>query len=154
MNLKIEFTQTMYPKLFSNSDDIQQHVDVLNRITRSHPGDAGLALWDYISIGYDHATDNILGVVYSPRALGRDFSDTPEDIQEAYFCVFDNYVFGTDALTLERLEEDFGEEHDNYCSQPLSDLFDAWMARNQKRTLEQNIEQNIEQTSILSKRKI
>lgn len=152
MNLKIEFTQTMHPYLFENSDSIQQHVDALNRLTRSTTGDAQLALWEYISIGYDPATGNVLGVVYSPRAFGRNFNfhDTPNDVHEAYFCVFDNYVYNVDALTLERLQDDFGEEHDNYCSQPLSDLFDAWVARNQKITLEQNIEL----ASISSKRKM
>lgn len=148
--IKIEFTQTMHPYLFENSDSIQQHVDALNRITHAATGDTQLALWDYISLGYDHATDNVLGLIYSPRALGRNFNDTPNDVHEAYFCVFDNYVYNVDVLTLERLQDDFGEEHDNYCSQPLSDLFDAWVARNQKMTLQQNVEPS----TVSSKRKL
>lgn len=149
--VKIQFTQTMYPYLFENSDTIQYQVDALNCITHSSTGNnTDLALWDYISIGYNHTTDHVLGVIYSPQALGRDFGDTPNDIHEAYFCVFDNYVYNIDALTLERLEDDFGEEHGNYCDQSLSDLFDAWVARNQKLKLEQNIEHN----SVASKRKI
>jgi len=149
-DLKIEFTQTMYPYMFENGDGVERHVDALNRLTASNTGDPQLALWDYISLGYDHSNDHVLGVIYSPRALGRDFRDTPNDIHEAYFCVFDNYVYNVDVLTLERLQDDFGEEHDNYCDQSLSDLFDAWVARNQKMTLQKNIDPS----TVSSKRKL
>lgn len=148
----MEFTHTMFPGLFGEYWNAEQQVASLNRLSQSHSGNPDLPMWDCIVIGYDREVSDFLIVIYSPRGLGRTLNKKePEDVQEAYFCVLDNYIYSLDEpINLTRLEDDFGEEHATYCSKPLHEIFDEWVARNQKITLEQNIEH----PSISSKRKM
>lgn len=150
--MKVDFTHTMFAGLFSEKWNAKQQVASLNRLTQSEVGNPNLPMWDCITIGYDREVSEFLMVIYSPRGLGRALSEKePEDVQEAYFCVLDNYIYDLDEpLNWKRLEDDFGEDHEDYCTKPLSEIFDAWVARNQKFTLEQNIDHR----TVSSKRKI
>jgi len=139
--MKIEFSNTMFAGLFSEEWNAKQQVASLNRLSQSVAGNPDLPMWDYISIGYDREVSEFLIVIYSPRGLGRTLSKKePKDVKEAYFCVLDNYIYDLDEpLNLKRLEDDFGEDHSDHVSQPLSEIFDSWCALNQKRTLEKNL---------------
>lgn len=150
--MKVEFTNTMFVGLFSEEWNAKQQVASLNRLSQSEEGNPDLPLWDFIVIGYDREVSEFLIAIYSPRALGYGLSKkNPDDVQEAYFCVLDNYIYDLDEpINIARLEEDFGKGHEDHCTKPLSEIFDAWLARNQKLTLEQNIEH----PTVSSKRKI
>lgn len=151
--MTIEFAHTMFAGLFSEEWNVQQQVASLNRLSQSPFGNPDLPMWDFIVIGYEHDIEEYLAVIYSPQNLGRVLDrHNSEDVQEAYFCVLDNYIYNLEEkpINITRLEHDFGMSHKIYCSTPLSEIFDAWVARNQKITLEQNIEHN----PIASTRKI
>lgn len=143
--MKMEFTHTMFAGLFSEQWNAKQQVTSLNRLSNSPAGDPNLPMWDFIVIGYDREVSEFLVVIYSPRGLGRALNGkSPEDVQEAYFCVLDNYIYHLDEpLNLARLEDDFGEDHENHCPQPLNEIFDAWVARNQKYTIEKSLKNQI-----------
>lgn len=136
--LKMEFTNTMFAGLFSEEWNADQQVASLNRLSESASGNLNLPIWDFITIGYDREVSEFLIVIYSPRGLGRHLSKKePEDVEHAYFCLLDNYIYKLDEpLTLARLEEDFGEDHEDHCQKPLNEIFNAWVTRNQKNTLE------------------
>lgn len=153
----MEFTNPMFPGLFSDPWNAGQQVESLKRVTQFAAGDPNLEVWDYIVIGYDQEMSEFLAVIYSPRSLGRTLNKkNVNDVQEAYFCLLDNYIYDLEEepLSLQRLEDDFGEDHAQYSSQPLSEIFDSWVARNQKMALEQNIKPTAASSKTSSKRKI
>lgn len=143
--MKVDFTHTMFVGLFSEEWNAKQQVASLNRLSQSEEGDPDLPLWDFIVIGYDREVSEFLIAIYSPRALGYGLSKkNPDDVQEAYFCVLDNYIYDLDEpINIARLEDDFGEDHEEHCKKPLSEIFDAWVSRNQKYVIENNLESEV-----------
>lgn len=143
MEPRIEFCEEFRIDMFNDREWLNKEVATLTRISRPIGGNPTLPVWEAIELGalttgaFNLRTP-VTGLIYSPRVLGRQLNITQwEDCVCAYNAFFN--FFNDNAWNVEEMRERFAPHHAHFCKWNFDDLYQAWVAQQEKQHLLQHV---------------